>query len=131
MADEDLRKILCASRGAVRLLVCIPESPAEPLLSMLASLKVEMQILLGHQTDEPQTGKLVVRAPAGMSRNDLLEFTFALCDVVLVAKGYASRHRAPRGVEPGNEKTADGHKQCSRRAYQEWEDVAKSMAGNP
>jgi hypothetical protein len=41
--EENLRKTLCASRGAVRVLVCIPKGPAEPLLSMRAALSREMK----------------------------------------------------------------------------------------
>lgn len=91
---EGLGKTLGAVPGAVRLLVCIPEGPAEPLVSMLAGLKVDIQILLGHEADKPQTDALVVRAPAGMSQNDLLDFAFALCDVVLVGKGYENKKSA-------------------------------------
>lgn len=91
---EGLGKTLGAVPGAVRLLVCNPEGPAEPLVSMLAGLPVDIQILLGHETDKPQTDALVVRAPAEMSKNDLLDFAFALCDVVLVGKGYENRRSA-------------------------------------
>jgi hypothetical protein len=92
--DEGLRKTLAATPGAVRLLVCIPEGPAEPLLSVLAGLKADMQILLGHEAGKPQTDAFVVRAPAGMSQSDLLDFAFALCDVVLVSKGYENKKSA-------------------------------------
>jgi hypothetical protein len=91
---EGLGKTLGAVPGAVRLLVCIPEGPAEPLVSMLAGLTVDIQILLGDGADKPQTDALVVRAPAGMSENDLLDFAFALCDVVLVGKGCENRRSA-------------------------------------
>jgi hypothetical protein len=91
---EGLGKTLGVAPGAVHLLVCIPEGPAEPLVSMLAGLKVDVQILLGHEADKPQADALVVRAPAGMSQNDLLDFAFALCDVVLVGKGYENRKSA-------------------------------------
>ncbi len=89
--DEGLRKTLAAAPGAVRLLVCIAEGPAEPLLSMLAGLKADMQILLGPNAGNPQTGAFVVRAPPGMAKDHLLEFAFALCDVVLVGKGHESK----------------------------------------
>lgn len=92
--DEGLRKTLGTAPGAVRLLVCIPEGPAEPLLSMLAGLKADMQILVGQQVHIPQTGEFVVRAPVGMSEKDLHVFALALCDVVLVRNGNESKQFA-------------------------------------
>lgn len=80
-----LRETLRTAPSETRLLICIPESPAEPLLSAVAAVDIDTQFLLGHEVEKVETGAFVVKAPPGMSRNDLIEFALALSDVVLVS----------------------------------------------
>lgn len=86
---ERLHKTFAEAPGDKHLLVCIPDqnSSAEPLLSAVAGLQVEKQILLGQFLEQPQTGELVVKAPPDMSRSDLIKFALALSDVVLISEG--------------------------------------------
>lgn len=88
---EALRKTLRSAASKVRLLVCISERSADPIVSMLQDVGVEIQILIGHDIEKLQTTEFVVRAPPGMSHDDLLEFAFALSDVVLVSKGQENK----------------------------------------
>ena len=91
---EALRKTLCTAANKIRLLVCIPDGSADRVLNMLQDVKVEIQILIGQDIEKPQTAKLVVRAPPGMSHDDMLDFVLALSDVVLVSKGHETKRLA-------------------------------------
>lgn len=86
---DGLRETFGKAPGEKRLLVCLPDSnsPAEPLLSHLATLAVEKQFLLGHDLQQPHARDVVVQAPPDMLRNDLIEFALALSDVVLISRG--------------------------------------------
>ena len=91
---EALRKTLCTAANKIRLLVCIPDGSADRVLNMLQDVKVEIQILIGQYIEKPQTAKLVVRAPPGMSHDEMLDFVLALSDVVLVSKGHETKRLA-------------------------------------
>lgn len=80
-----LRETLNHAPRHTRLLICIPESPTESLLSALAAIDVEQQFLLGHDVQKVETSPFAVKAPPRMSRDDLIEFALALSDVVLVS----------------------------------------------
>src|SRR5215472_544051 len=94
-ADRDaLRETLRTAPRETRLLVCIPESPAEPLLSAVADLDVDRQFLLGHEVEKVETGAFAVKAPPGISRDNLIEFALALSDVALVSARHENRQWA-------------------------------------
>jgi hypothetical protein len=88
---KGLQKTLCTPANKIRLLVCIHEGSADPVLNMLQDVGVEIQILIGQNIEKPQTDKFIVRAPPGMSRDDMLDFVLALSDVVLVSKGHETK----------------------------------------
>ena len=62
-APEALQKTLCTAANKIRLLVCIPEGSADGVLNMMQDVGAEIQILIGHNVEKPQTDKFVVRAP--------------------------------------------------------------------
>lgn len=92
--SDALRQTLRAAPSETRLLVCIPDSPAEPVLSAVAAIDVDKQVLLGHEVEKPEVGLTVLRAPPGMSRNDLIEFALALSDVVLISTRHENKRWA-------------------------------------
>ena len=94
-ADRDaLRETLRTAPRETRLLVCIPEASASALLSAIAGVHVDKQFLLGHEVEKLETRALAVKAPPGMSRDDLVEFALALSDVVLVSSGHKEQRWA-------------------------------------
>jgi hypothetical protein len=94
-----LRETLRTAPTETRLLVCIPESPAKPVMSAVAGVDVAKQFLFGHEVEKVETGALVIKAPPGMSRNDLIEFALALSDVVLVSKRNENKRWARHASE--------------------------------
>lgn len=60
-------------------------------MNVVQDARVEIQVQIGHDIEKLQTTEFVVRAPPGMSHDDLLEFAFALSDVVLVSKGQENK----------------------------------------
>lgn len=91
---DALMQTLRAAPSGTRLLVCVPESPAEPLLSAVAAIDIDTQFLLGHEVEKAQVGATVVTAPPGMSRNDLIEFALALSDIVLISARHENKRWA-------------------------------------
>jgi hypothetical protein len=91
---EALQKTLCTAANKIHLLVCIPEGSADGVLNMMQDVEVEIQILIGHDVEKPQTDKFVVRAPPGMSHDDILDFVLALSDLVLVSEGHETKRLA-------------------------------------
>jgi hypothetical protein len=92
--SEALGQTLRTAPSATRVLVCIPDSPAEPLLSAVAAIDVDTQVLFGHEVEKAGARVTVVRAPPGMSRNDLIEFALALSDVVLISTRHENKRWA-------------------------------------
>jgi hypothetical protein len=82
---DALRETLRTAPRQTRLLVCIPESPAEPTLRAVAGIDIDKQVLLGHDVEKVEGGAFFVKAPPRMSRDDLIEFALALSDVALVS----------------------------------------------
>src|SRR5579863_7661108 len=94
-ADRDaLQKTFRAPTSNIRLLVCIFEGSADSVVDALQGLGVEVQYLIAHEVAKPQTPEFVVRAPPGMSHDDMLDFAFALSDVVLVSEGHQTKRWA-------------------------------------
>src|SRR5262249_211324 len=93
---KSLRKTFGAPPVPIRILVCLAESPDPPLVTMLADLGIDTEILVGAQVEEPTTSSFVLRALPGTSPQDLIEFAIALSDVVLVGsqleQGQLVRH---------------------------------------
>ena len=88
---EALRETLRTAPRGTRLLVCIPESPAQPLLNAMADLDVDKQFLLGHEVEKVETGAFAIKAPPGISRDNLVEFALALADVVLISARHENK----------------------------------------
>jgi hypothetical protein len=101
VGDRDaLRETLRTAPSETRLLVCIPDASASPLLRAIAGVHVDKQFLLGHEVEKPETPAVAVKAPPGMSRDDLVEFALALSDAVLVS----SDHKEQRWAQHANKR---------------------------
>jgi len=94
--ETQLQATLAQSPDAVRVLICLPQSPEQFLVSMLEGLGVEMQILLGPTVDAPHTSEkvLVVRALPAPSPDDQNEIALNLSDVLLVAASSKQRKKS-------------------------------------
>jgi hypothetical protein len=83
-----LRKTFADAARPVRALLCLPDDKGGPLAALVAGLGVETEILLGPLVPAPPHAHgFTLRAPAGTTPEQQIEFALALSDIVMVVPG--------------------------------------------
>jgi hypothetical protein len=82
-----LRATLADDSRPIRALLCLPDDKGGPLAALVAGLGVETEILLGPEVPAPQAHGFTLRAPAGTTQEQQIEFALALSDIIVAAPG--------------------------------------------